>query len=1425
MTAVQELGIMIGSQLMATAASNAVTAEKLLHFWSRLFFSQLGWTQGNCDFAFILDILIHCSHYLLLSVSFRDTIFEEFYKQDLQRLTSEKGWGSAIVSGIVSSVVSFSQYVIGSTPQIPGLPYLTLEITLSEMSRETEEWKDLGRALLLTSDINARKKLISQRKWSFEKITEICLSAVTRGSEPLAIAWWRLFFYRYFSFLSPTQDHTSGFFGHLFLEALGVSFQSLRERLDFFRDLHQIEGANQPETSNHHQWAKLYIAMKTWMLLDINTARTPTGVLNDITIENHTYLQQLIQLEVFQLRNSLHFSFHFEGLNQNLAVQCQDLPWKEDEPLWIPPQMSASQTPAFTTSQLPPLLTASYMAPSSPGPVHLHSAKAPEAEVFPDAPRKKVDVEDALAPPPIKIEAPLVLPHTLPFADYVAELKKDLVTFYEIAKGYLVQKQRCKELDANFMSLHTGLYKDQIFPNHRAFSYALKPKGNPQKGVLNAIDEITVSTKDHNKFQLQKINREEYEKLGAGLSRELVVACVRLQSTIDALCQRNTQLRNDEDTLKKGRTLFERLVVQTYDTTTMFSFPPTRCLDKYIVQLSSSFVAVDPAQTKTFLDLILKSPRLLPLLASVFNPNILFKEFPTLLKTLMASNINDDDMECLLRSFKVDLWLSTDPPETEQKNLLLEFGSRTLIYNSPKYERPSAGLWKLILNGFSQIAYRDNMSFAIDYVLNKSKDRSISEDVWGVLYEFFDNPSRIKNQNSIPSLLEWIAGFVIALRKTRFNDMSLYAENTWNRYTKPYFRLIHKLFSIWRVDPNGDLLKCQQECFVIATKIMSPWLTQSPWNNIPEELSLVSHVLESFISIMSELQHKMNGFEFMHSLWEYVIQLMDQDPLIQARLHLHLKDLPWKFLFPSLEMPLSCLELALKYQANHPQYDFLVQLYQLIPWNKPHVPSSNTQAYFGNLLKLFVNIVMQHPYPMNVDFIKYLYQIGSSYAWLSILSPTVFDYPNSFLLKDVGLKIQAQPEAQWRLGIGAEPETISTPEAQTNAVLRFLRILVTSPLKTPEEAITFDIQVRGYLQMVASLLPQFFTPSLSHMVVQDLLGIVSLFIFPMDRYALQDYQNRTYSSLLGLLSEITMLFDGGLSRDRIYCVETPLCSWLDTHPFLGHLVLRAAQISIREQDKQVVLTEKCLISDFYVYGQWSRLLSLLLVGDIRRQEFLDRAVESASLITLYTYVCQAEDRQPQLLPWLKRIVIKPRSESEWKVLLLWEKVIAFHFWNATRNIKKSLSELESLAKDLILHANDVIGGLKIPVFGMGIGGQTSAHSVQFRLIARILGVFILCQLHFVNNSPVPTGIRLRPQDPMLPSPLANSEIYNLTWLSKQTEYKDYDSIIKDMLVYIKEKTLNDIHGCILLLFKRICVPQSHPWQTPVVFIQKMFDGR
>jgi len=375
-------------------------------------FFESGWTQGPCNRLEVIDALIACSHSLLASVSFRQ-LFEDSYRKDLTD-ASEKGWGSSLVGSIVSGV----QHLLWAPSHSSDFPYFTLEVTLSLMGKEVNEWKEegatLGNTLSEMSDPKQRQKALSHvmhKRWALQTIVESCLAPVTKHCQPIAVGWWRLFFHRYFSYIPPSsQWPVGGFFAQYFLEAMGVSVSRLQERLDFLKDFHQVESSKNPQSTDAYLQS-LYSDMKTWLQVDINSPQlSPSSLLQLPQIQNRVYLQQLIELDESQLRNTLHFSFDYEAIETNLRTLCESMDTTVDR--------NATDPLAYWQSSTLGQPTPTYTDPGAPG-----------VDIYPDPGHKKLDVEDPLPPSNLKIEVPMVQPSQLQTDQLKEQLKTDLDTF------------------------------------------------------------------------------------------------------------------------------------------------------------------------------------------------------------------------------------------------------------------------------------------------------------------------------------------------------------------------------------------------------------------------------------------------------------------------------------------------------------------------------------------------------------------------------------------------------------------------------------------------------------------------------------------------------------------------------------------------------------------------------------------------------------------------------------------------------------------------------------------------------------------------------------------------------------------------------------------------------------------------------------
>jgi len=243
---------------------------------------------------------------------------------------------------------------------------------------------------------------------------------------------------------------------------------------------------------------------------------------------------------------------------------------------------------------------------------------------------------------------------------------------------------------------------------------------------------------------------------------------------------------------------------------------------------------------------------------------------------------------------------------------------------------------------------------------------------------------------------------------------------------------------------------------------------------------------------------------------------------------------------------------------------------------------------------------------------------------------------------------------------------------------------------------------------------------------------------------------------------------------------------------------------INTVDKQVELIEMCLDSDYSVYTNWYRLLYFLQVPQTGQQLFINKAVETCSILILYTFAIQNLQQpqmtnSPELYIWLLSLQIQPNSVSEEKILLLWELYISQTYRSITNNpniLNNLLPQIDNKIKFLLKYSEDRSSG---GLWGMLGFGSSSSYSVRFRLLSRILAIFILTQMRFSKDDRF-IGFRL-PNEPFNLSLQAAKELNHLNSLMKVPEYQSFSLLIQNVITLLKDpsRTMGNIHELTLLL--------------------------
>jgi len=262
--------------------------------------------------------------------------------------------------------------------------------------------------------------------------------------------------------------------------------------------------------------------------------------------------------------------------------------------------------------------------------------------------------------------------------------------------------------------------------------------------------------------------------------------------------------------------------------------------------------------------------------------------------------------------------------------------------------------------------------------------------------------------------------------------------------------------------------------------------------------------------------------------------------------------------------------------------------------------------------------------------------------------------------------------------------------------------------------------------------------------------------------------------------------------------------FVSAHPELALTVLGAASVTIASEKKQVPLTEICLESDWQINTNWNRLISSLNVPDLGHEIFLEECVNVGAMCTLYTFCLQILRRNvPQqttrllydLLKWIRKLEVA--KGKEYKILLLWNKAVELlHSKLLDSPLDTALTlELEYLGQFMLKLGEDKKSDGFLGMIGFG---EKSQLSVEFRVAARLLGTFIICQIKQTGSN---KRVRLSSHENLELNPQASKLLPSLLTLPKSPEYLAHDLIIRNAYTFINnpEKTLAKSHTFLMLI--------------------------
>ena len=237
-------------------------------------------------------------------------------------------------------------------------------------------------------------------------------------------------------------------------------------------------------------------------------------------------------------------------------------------------------------------------------------------------------------------------------------------------------------------------------------------------------------------------------------------------------------------------------------------------------------------------------------------------------------------------------------------------------------------------------------------------------------------------------------------------------------------------------------------------------------------------------------------------------------------------------------------------------------------------------------------------------------------------------------------------------------------------------------------------------------------------------------------------------------------------------------------------------------DRAVPITELSIEKLLSVKSDWNEIKTSITIPELGTENYLDYCMRSDSIYTLFTYCLQQVDLfhkdsfQLQLSVLIGFVgdcisKIEVKENNCLKIVLLWIKYIQLHIYqydssspNCQSN-KLVFNKLKDLFKNISNFSQDFIKSFII-------FGEKSKFPIQFRLLSKIISIFLNSKLKDSSNELI-----LDPQAPLPQDKETTTLIYNFSLLVKDPSYLEYKEVIEESIQFIKSpKKLDDIQQLI-----------------------------
>lgn len=871
--------------------------------------------------------------------------------------------------------------------------------------------------------------------------------------------------------------------------------------------------------------------------------------------------------------------------------------------------------------------------------------------------------------------------------------------------------------------------------------------------------------------------------------QKVCVSAVHVENIITTLIKL-TRACTEEDKLEQlhntGCAIFYYLANMVTNETNFY--PPTRqffasCLDI----LGQEFIQQIPAQCPVLLNFVLDHPDLAGLMSPHFLPNQNPSCFLAMYEKLIVLRSCQIDMAFMLLSkFDVCVWLEKlNLPHPEVVKLIevlstafISCGAEPMARELMLFELFCTHLHKVLNAGFHLC-----LSQILSMLLKVSSKGRLHVKCWQIFSETcfpyiaecvtpgsFDEDYQLQQMSvtqpsatqlssqQLAEILELLASFFMEQRLLNKESSTFGLYSKWHRYV-PYIASISAGFLKILASKYPETLYEDQSVQAIdyiwnmIINVFSPWIrplkgpvqTQLliPWTAGDHEAATimvqnfcdaVQYIHTFYKSIVTPTKHTQ---EILGRLWVFYTSVLATRKIPSycvTLLNVELALLPWEQLTIDLQVAETMVTIR---EKGNPE------CFQMVKVIAPHIN-------WHNCLQGFIN---SHPATVVAKLTSHLF-----YLFLQLAG----DDKDSFfaLTEEVVSMFMTAENLSWNYLDSTsftqsvnwylqhcQPKSVLAQRSSLQALE--LRIIKSASKFNQESSVYWNADISkkrvGYVYCVVQLLCQcsyqedISEEAFSNTILNLLTEIETIEISVADRYSQHEESVEMMKAMFSLLNNCNP--EGGISE----LITSTIYSWLESsvHSILLLPTISAACRALASVSNMVQIIEKCI--DVYFSpedislesGDWAMILSNIQFPELNLSEFLEEAQQQGAYLTLYTYLQQklpltVDIKEEQALIW--KVLDwsakgKSCSDNEAKMLLWWYQCLKIMVQQLDSQLCPTMPISELIASFIVVltplaEDKDTTGILG----AIGLGRRSNL-SIKFRLIARVLAVFLHTTIH------------------------------------------------------------------------------------------------